>query len=423
MPPDAFSPTIFVALIILCVSLVAFRTVCLNRGAPGVLGQRTAGKGDIGAVVEHHPLLGEHLDSVPLRPVELAYIVRDGDMPHATVVLVFDLLHRAVKSLQGESQAVALAPYERRLWDKVKAHATRWIEERASQVIPDPRSGDIRLLVRQISGLYWLIVRSIKPFVSEVLEDPRRIRRYFSVGGLLRLLADVGSAGYREALESELVADMMARGLLITSEARKQTVTYLLIGLVSGIIISLLLPIVLLHNAGLAVSAWVLSALTAVLLRLVFSLREFVPLYTELSDVVNHVQRGGWRIAVLRTLLRVFAVFATLLLVVLASALVSVQVLFLKLVFACPLTFALALSVVLILCWLALVTLALDAYRMKIHYQPSPLARELVRSTRGNLAGVSPLESFKGLLKNPRYDPEFSRLLAIYGIETLVILV
>jgi hypothetical protein len=344
-------------------------------------------------------------------------------MPHATVVLVFDLLHRAVKSLQDESPAVALAPYERRLWGKVKDHARRWVGEKAAQVIPDPRSGDIRLFVRQISGLYWLIVRSIKPFVSEVLEDPRRIRRYFSVGGLLRLLADIGSAGYREALESELVADMMARGLLITSETRKHTVTYLVIGLVAGVVISLLLPIVLLHNAALAVSAWVLSALTAVVLSLVFSLREFVPLYTELSDVVNHVQRGGWRIAVLRTLLRVLAAFATALLVVLASALVSLQVLFLKLVFACPVTFALGLSVVLILCWLVLVTLALDAYRMKVHYQPSPLARELVRSTRGDLAGASPLESFKSLLMNPRYDPEFSRLLAIYGIETLVILV
>lgn len=420
MPPDAFSPTILVALIILCVSLIGYRSICLNRAAPGIPRQRA---GHIGALVEQHPTTGEKLDSVRLRPVELAYIVRDGDMPHATVVLVFDLLHRAVKSLQDESQTVDLAPYERQLWGKVRDHAKRWIEERASPLIPEPRSGDIRLLVRQISGLYWLMMRSIKPFVSELLEDPRRIRRYFSVGGLLRLLADIGSAGYREALESELVRDMMVRGLLITSEARRQTVTYLVIGLVAGAIISLLLTIVLLHNAALAMSAWVLAALTAALLSLVFSLREFVPLYAELSDVVNHVQRGGWRIAVLRTLLRVFVAIAAVLLLVLASALVSLQVLLLKLVFACPVTFALGLSVGLILCWLALVSLALEAYRMKMHNQPSPLARELVRSTRGKLAGVSPLESFKSLLKNPRYDPEFSRVLAVYGIETLVILV
>src|SRR5262249_50795011 len=158
---------------------------------------------------------------------ELSYLVREGYRSHATIVLAFDLLHRAVKSLQADSAGVSLAPYERQLFVKVKEFAKRWLEEKTTQLLPDPRSGDVRLLVRQVFGLYSLLVKSVRPFVSEMVEDPRRIRRYFTMAGLMRLLADLGSAGYREALETEMVAYLNARGLLMSEWARRRAAAFL----------------------------------------------------------------------------------------------------------------------------------------------------------------------------------------------------
>jgi hypothetical protein len=420
-----FNPTLPVVLALLAVSLFCYRTFCLRRLNSPAAGPEPGGiqapisKADAadGALVG-----ARSLSESQLRPAELAYLIREGDRSHATIVLAFDLLHRAVKSLQSDSAAVSLAPYEMRLFVKVKEFAKRWLEEKTTHLVPDPRSGDVRLLVRQVSGLYSFLVKSVRPFVSEIIEDPRRIRRYFTIAGIMRLLADVGSAGYREALETEMVSDMKARGVLASEPARKRSAAYLAVGFVGGAVLAFVIVLLLVSNSNLAIAAFLTSSLVALGLRLVWGLGEFLPLYSELRDVASHIRRKGWRLTVLRLGLKFVGGVLYSLVAVVGLALFAMQILCLHLIFPEPLPETISLSLMLCGIWLLLLELAFDAHKIRLRSQPSLSALALIADSRLRLSGVSPVDTFRQLLTSPEYSPECSELLAIYGIETLFLL-
>ena len=414
-----FNPILPVALALLAVSLFCYRWLCLRRLNSGT----GALPGSQVQTSENEPTANGALVAEPhLRPAELAYLVREGDRSHATIVLAFDLLHRAVKSLKADSAGVSLAPYERRLFVKVKEFAKRWLEEKTTQFVPDPRSGDVRLLVRQVSGLYSLLVKSVRPFVSEMVEDPRRIRRYFTIAGLMRLLADLGSAGYREALETEMVAYMNVRGLLMSQWARRRAAAFLALGCAAGCVIFFAVVFFLVPNHNLSIAGFLTSVLVALGLRLVWGLSEFLPMYAELRDVASHIRRTGWRLMLLRFVLRFVGAVLYSLVAVVAVALLAVQILCLHLMLSAPVLDTGVLSLMLCAVWLLLLELAFDAYKMKLRSQPSVSALTLIADSRKRLSGVSPVEAFSRLLASSDYSPECSELLAIYGIETLFLL-
>jgi len=72
----------FVELIVVCITLVVLRSF--------LSGENTKDSGSS----------GEHLD---LEPVEIAYLSRNGDTTFALSILVFDMLHKEVKSRLNNS--------------------------------------------------------------------------------------------------------------------------------------------------------------------------------------------------------------------------------------------------------------------------------------------------------------------------------
>jgi hypothetical protein len=53
---------------------------------------------------------------------------------------------------------------------------------------------------------------------------------------------------------------------------------------------------------------------------------------------------------------------------------------------------------------------------------PSSLGLSLIKDTRQKVGQLRPLDSFKEMLQNPDYDPTFTEVMAIYGLETLFFL-
>jgi hypothetical protein len=65
---------------------------------------------------------------------------------------------------------------------------------------------------------------------------------------------------------------------------------------------------------------------------------------------------------------------------------------------------------------------SLDWHILKTGNISSSRAQLIVKRTHERVAAASPLTTLKNMLTDPNYDPLFSEVLAIYGIETLWLL-
>lgn len=358
---------------------------------------------------------GEPLDR--LRPAELAYMSRCGDMSHTMIVLVADLVHKTVKS--GGSLP-ELAPYEQRLKDVVVEGSRRYFENKVQALIPSPRSQSAAEVVRRLSLIYRFIVEKLRPFLSEAIADPRNLRRYFQPAGILRLLADIASAGYREPVAAALKADLFARGLIVRESgvARLRLVLALAaLAAVAGAVAAYAL-----FQPRLALFAILPGALSGVIVRLAFELKFLIPLYNELADVVGLLQRGGFRFRVVSLFTRAFSTLFLIWFAGLTLALLACQVALIHFALAMPAFEAVPVALTLTLTFAVAAGLVIECLRLEQGVALSERGLRLLAIERQALASVSPLASFRALLVTPAYDPEFSKLLAIYGIETLWLL-
>jgi hypothetical protein len=66
--------------------------------------------------------------------------------------------------------------------------------------------------------------------------------------------------------------------------------------------------------------------------------------------------------------------------------------------------------------------LVLDAWKLAGTEMPSRIADAYLRDVRHKLKNQRPLAVFKEVLLTTDYEPAFSEILAIYGIETLLLL-
>ena len=354
-----------------------------------------------------------------LRPAELAYLIREGDLSHTMVVLAFDLLHRAVKAHQS-GEPIELTSYERKIWGSVKDFLRSWADKQAKKVIPDPRIQSPAEVVARLSRIFRFLVEHVRQFVAQVTADPRNVRRYFSFAGVTRLVADLFSSGYQQAVAAEILLELDQRGLLVP-EARRKCFALILrclcgVGLLATVALTVwLVP-------ALALALLLMGACNAVGLRMAFLLFELIPFFWELRDVIDHVQRPGWRIALFKNLVRGIVLTICCLLVVAAALLLSAEFLILKFLLLAGTIPVLGALASLTLTWLVLVELALDGHRLEWRPQASAAARALISQARQRLSSVSPFETFRQVLADTEYDPLFSELLALYGIETLGLL-
>lgn len=78
-------------------------------------------------------------------------------------------------------------------------------------------------LIRKVFGAYGFLYGTVRRFVRKVVADPRHVRRYCSIGGLMRLVANLGLAGWRNCIDQKLTAELKARGLLVEGNKARST--------------------------------------------------------------------------------------------------------------------------------------------------------------------------------------------------------
>ncbi len=357
-----------------------------------------------------------------LRPAELSYLLRTGDMSNVAIVLCFDLLHRAAKSRLTGNEPVELADYERNAWQRAKEYVKGWTESQIDKVVPDFSRESLAQATGKVSKIYKFATGTARSFAAEVIADPKRLKRYISFAGVARFASDLASAGYQQVIQQELSADLLSRGLLVTAERRRQWSLRYKVAAAAALLTTLLVAYQTLPDQRFAVACMLFGAVNAFLAGIFLFLKELLPVYGELRDIFAHLRRGGWRVRVLKLLVRllsvtVWSLLTLLLLVVLLLECLAIQ-------FGLGVAPAQSAVAILLLTGNSFFVIGMFGAADKLEKRPltSRLGAEVIKKERHRLSDVSPLESFKTLLSTPGYDPEFSELLALYGIETLWLL-
>jgi hypothetical protein len=357
-----------------------------------------------------------------LRPAQLAYLLREGDMSHTMIVLAVDLVQRSVKSV-GSENALALEPYEKAVWGNVKDFTKQWAQQKVETVVSlKPTRNPLEWMVR-FRALKAFVTGPLRRILHDLLKDPRQIRRYFSFAGIGRLAVELYAAGYKDKVEKELKSGLLQEGFLVT-EKQRHTHALGLIAIIPLMIAGAVATSMwLLPKLGLSVLVLILMSLVcAAVIKGLLAIPGFIPIVEEISQVVSELSRESWRFRALRMLFRGAGFLLLLWGIALTGLLFLIDILIAKTLFSLePLsTFAIlsgltALSVL-------VVQLILDAYSVALREQPTLQAQKQIDSTRAQLASVSPIGTLKELLTDPDYDETFSKIVAVYGIETLWLL-
>jgi len=358
--------------------------------------------------------------STKLKPAEIAYLVRGGDITHTLIVLVVDLIQRSVKT-QDSSFSDGLADYEKNMWRIVTRSVKDWATQKVQQTVVNTAKNPIASWRRAIF-LFNFIKHSLSGMISDTIADPRRLKRYFSPHGVLRIIADFTSSGYKQAFHEELRKSLLKRGLLVPEGVRHEVgMRFFIIGLV-GIFATLVIAFHFCTGGVVAFITWIASLVAGFIARTLLALRHLVPYYEELAVVVDQIRRKSFRITIIKTLLR--SVNAISWLALLVSLTVSLGIGFgvIKLAFAAAGMKEFIALVGLTVTHFAIADFLFNGVRLNIEECPTRIAEEQLEDMRKELEHTSPLETFSTLLASPNYDPKFSKILALYGVETLLIL-
>jgi hypothetical protein len=353
-----------------------------------------------------------------LRPVEFAYLMRNGDGFHAMAVLVVDLVQRVVKSNISSTQ-IPLADYEVAMCEVVKKSVTSWANEKKEGLMLESFKKDPAAYVRRWSGLYAFLRKSIKPFISGVTRDPRNLRRYFSFGGIFRLITDFSTAGYQQAFQQELKQSLLARGFIVSGQRKEAAAKVTTIVGAVGLLLAAFFSTFILHSFFL----FILAGLVAVFTRGVLFLKSMIPFYSDILNLFTHIERGGTRLRVIQTIA-----------VTLNNIFYGVAALFFLIGIFCLHVYlrtaghaidtlatyicAIAMSGFLIVCCEVLLT----GMRIKTEEWQTARGHRLAEKIRDKIRTASPLDEFKVVLQNTEYNETFSDVVGLYGIETLLFL-
>lgn len=410
----------FVELIVVCITLVVLRSF--------LSGENTKDNGSS----------GEHLD---LEPVEIAYLSRNGDTTFALSILVFDMLHKEVKSRlnnsgdplliatassSASSSALPVLPaasattsyFETRLQEIIKSSLKNWGEKTIDAAGLNYKKDPIGF-IRRLPILYRFLSNALKGTAKEILNDPRQLSRYISKTGLMRILAQIGSSGLKQEFEVELQAELLAKGLLLEPKPRQKLATIYSVCFVIAQIIFVTLLLLAIPNHTHALIIFAASALTACTVKAAIGARSFIPLYEDLCEVLNHATRRNFRITALQyfihlvnAILNGLSIFAFFILLLMGSL-----VLYLTQTVDSPATYLMLLSMM--LAQYIAAGYLLEAYRLSLSECSSPLAQRHLKLLKTRYRSSSSIDALKSVLLSTEYDAELSYLLSIYGIETL----
>jgi hypothetical protein len=360
-----------------------------------------------------------------LHPSELAYLIRPGDSAHCLIVLAVDLLQKGIKS-PSALEEVAQLPYEKDMWNLVSAYIKEWTALQAQALVPELRDRNpIKIAVGFWRLRHWLS-NTLKNLHEDLVRDPRNLRRYFSPAGLMRVFLSLLASGVKEPFMRDLRSTLLEKKLLLAHETCRKFSGYLA-GL--ACIHSLALLFLLITVSGLkrwepAVILLLIAMFNGAALRLLAELPFFLPLYEELSLVLGSIARGGFRITVLKFLLKLLRTIFWSIVALFAAFVVALQALCLSYFFQLGSGWLPALVGIaaLSLNFTMVVDLAILSMRNLHAEQRSSAGEKLLRRYQMKLRSLSPSAAFSVALSDPQYSRPLSEIVAIYGVETLFLL-
>ncbi len=357
---------------------------------------------------------------VKLAPAELAFLARNGDITHTMVVLGFDLFHRALK--KEESEDISLQPYEEKLWLKTKD----FLKDKAKHELTKlalPKPSNPLEMVAKLTGSYRFLVGKVRLVVQQMLKDPRQIRAYFSPAALGRFVTDLVSSGYKDLVSSEIAAALMEKGYLISKKRQEELSSWLLIIACVGFAVLINAGWLLIPDLRSFTLVLVLSIINAVLLKLTFSIFSILPLYEEVTLVLKHISVNNFAVRVCRFLSFLIRGLLLTLIVLFVLLFFSVDLLIL-LLYSSHAAVRLLFEVILLTvnCFV-LLSILVEVYWSKMSVKLSSAGEEVVADHRRALADTNVVEAFKSFLSDAKYSEKVSELLAVYGYETLWLLI
>lgn len=361
-----------------------------------------------------------------LRPAEVAYLVRDGDMSHTLLVMALDLLQRTVKAPNSDEAPSDLAPYETEMWKRVKNQVRSWAEKKANEINPLATTNPTEV-IKRVNAIKLFFTRTVGRFLQDVVRDPRRLKRYFTFAGIARVVADLTSAGYGAMVEDDLRRGLLARGFLVEEQQRVRG------GMLSAAValVCFILMVIAVVAAHSMVEPTVFSAfvaacsggfLSGIVLRALLMVPQFVPFYEEISLVLSEASRSSWQVTALRALFG----GARLLAWIAFGLTIGILFLIAALVFAFAIHADVPGSLFTLFAftvwWMALFQLLIDAHALIMRESKTRRAESQLEKTKQEIAHATAIGTLKDVFANPAYDPTFSNLVAVYGVETIWLL-
>ncbi|MFN8656019.1 MAG: hypothetical protein U0105_06745 [Candidatus Obscuribacterales bacterium] len=361
-----------------------------------------------------------------LRPAELAYLVRDGDMTHTMIVMALDLIQRAVKSQTATNVGENLAPYEMEIWQRVKSQVRGWAEKKVNEVNPLATVNPAEVL-RRLNAIKVFFTTTVGRFLQDVVRDPKRIKGYFTLTGILRVVADLTRAGYGAVIEQDMRNALLSRGLIVEESQRTRGGTFSLVAAGVSFVLMIAACLLLQGLTEPAVYATFMAAcggafFSAVILRALLMVPQFVPFYEEISLVLSEASRSSWQVVALRTVfglarLIAWSLFAVTILIILGIA---------SLVFSFAMHAEVGGALLALFAasvwWMTFMQLLIDAHGLIMRENKTLRAERQVEKAKQEIKHATALGTLKDVFANPDYDPTFSNLVAVYGVETIWLL-
>lgn len=354
-----------------------------------------------------------------LAPAELAYLLRDGDMPHTLVVMSVDLIQRQIKAGDPDSTP-ALRSYEKQVWTSVKEFLKQFAQQKAGHLIPmDDLKNPVKWAVR-FSALKKFIGENLRSFVADLIQDPRHIKKYFSLAGVARLALHFYTSSVRIAVQRELRQELLQEGFLVTEQRRKQF-ALMIAALIPAMVASVLLIAFALQFQPFALVpvAMVAGLINAIVVRLLIELPGFIPTFDEFAKVAAELHRGGLRLTVVRTILKAARVIIGIAIALASALLLLGDTALFGFLFQTNPMFVLVAETVL---GFSIVACALDYHSLTFRDHASEAGELQMQQRRAEISRLRPLDTYRHVLSDPAYDPTLSQLVAVYGIETLWLL-
>ncbi|MBL0188666.1 MAG: hypothetical protein IPP97_23330 [Candidatus Obscuribacter sp.] len=379
-----------------------------------------------------------------LVPVEVAYLSRGGDRGFALLVLLFDLVHREVKEMPDnllESGLSLIADqdlntadplsqriissgysYDAGLKAMVKKALQDWGTKKVESIVDINIKKNPIGFIKRLPFLFKLLRNGLFDTIKEILKDPKKLRRYVSLPGLMRLAAEIGASGYKDDLARELAKALTDRGLLLTTKERKGLAGYFVSGFVIG---ELTFAFILSRYMGdhwQAFWIFVFAFAGSLFVRATLFAREFIPLYRDLMDILAQTKNSNWRVRALTIFLNLVNIILGGLSIIAYLVVFALGSLILYVTHTVNDFGAYLVLTSLLLAHSTALGWLLEAHRLYFSDCPSLTGELALDKLRHTYSGRTSVNALKSMLATRQYHPEMSYLLALYGPETLLFL-